>query len=213
MIANKIFSNLFDDNNQENLMEPRIFHGDITPNDVARALIARFNRGNLRAQQFGSGNKVVVQIATPGRPMSGGHTALTVSLTKVADGVAVQIGEQSWLGVVASLGSTAFWTWRNPWNIISRLDDLAQDIENLQLVDDAWETIEGVARTAGASFQLSERLRKLVCAYCNTANPIEESRCLACGAPLGSVQPITCKYCGFIITRGETVCPNCAKPV
>lgn len=194
-------------------MEPRIFHGDITPNDVARALIARFNRGNLRAQQFGSGNKVIVQIATPGRPASGGHTALTISINKVADGIAVQIGEQSWLGVVASLGSTAFWAWRNPWNIISRLDDLAQDIENMQLVEDTWETIEEVARAAGASFELSERLRKLVCAYCNTANPTGASHCIGCGAPLGSVQPTTCKSCGFVLTKGDSVCPNCKKPV
>ena len=194
-------------------MDPRIFHGELTPNDLARALIARFNQGNLRAQQFGNGNKVVVQIATPGQPASGGHTALTVSLDKVADGVAVQIGEQSWLGVFASLGSTAFWTWLNPWNIISRLDDVAQDIENLQLVEDAWETIEGVARATGASFELSERLRRLVCAYCNSANPVGESRCIACGAPLGSAQPTTCKSCGFVITKGETVCPNCRKPV
>ena len=194
-------------------MEPRIFHGEITPNDVARSLIARFNRGNLRAQQFGSGNKVVVQIATPGRPSSGGHTAVTVSLTKVADGVAVQLGEQSWLGVAASLGSTALWTWINPWNIISRLDDLAQDVENLQLVQDTWDTIEEIARASGASFELSERLRKLVCVYCNTANPTGESHCIGCGAPLGSIQPTTCKYCGFVLTKGETVCPNCRKPV
>jgi ribosomal protein L40E len=194
-------------------MEPRIFHGEIAPNDVARALIARFNRGNLRAQQFGNGNKVVVQIATPGQPASGGHTALTVSLNQVTDGIAVQIGEQSWLGVVASLGSTAFWAWRNPWNIISRLDDLAQDIENLQLVEDTWDTIEEVARATGASFELSERLRKLVCAYCNTANPTGASHCIGCGAPLGSVQPTTCKYCGFVLTKGDTACPNCKKPI
>lgn len=34
-------------------MEQRIFHGELTPNDVANALIAQFNRGNLRAQAFG----------------------------------------------------------------------------------------------------------------------------------------------------------------
>lgn len=193
-------------------MDTRIFHGDISPSDFARALVARFNRGNLRAQQFGSGDKVVVQIATPRQPASGGHTAMTVNLEKVSDGVAVQIGEQSWLGVAASLGTTALWAWRNPWNILSRLDDLAQDIEHLQLQEDVWESIEDLARSAGISFELSERLRRMVCEYCTTANPVGESSCIACGAPLGRVQPITCKNCGFVLSKGEHVCPNCGNP-
>jgi DNA-directed RNA polymerase subunit RPC12/RpoP len=192
-------------------MNVRVFHGNITPNDIGRALIARFNRGNLRAQQFGSGDKAIVQIASTARPISGGQTALTVSLQKAADGVSVQIGQQSWLGVVASLGFTALWTWLNPWNILSRLDDLAQDIENLQMVDQVWDVVEATARAAGASFELSERLKRMVCAYCNTANPVGESRCIACGAPLGDVQPATCQNCGFVVTKNELICPNCGR--
>lgn len=189
------------------------FHGDLTPNDIARVLVARFNRGNLHAQQFGRGDKVVVQIATHSQPISGGQTAITVNLEQSEDGVTVQIGKQSWLGVAASLGTTALWTWRNPWNLISRLDDLAQDIENLTLVDDIWKTIETYAKAVGASFELSERLRRMVCAYCNTPNPVGESHCVACGAPLGDVQPTTCKKCGFVLKSKETVCPNCGQPV
>jgi len=192
-------------------MNPRIFHGDLTPNDIGRALVARFNRGNLRAQQFGSGDKAIIQIATLQRPFAGGQTALTVSLLKVGDGVSVQIGKQSWLGVVASLGLTALWTWRNPWNILSRLDDLAQDIENLQIVDQVWDVVEETARAAGASFELSERLRRMVCAYCNSANAVGESRCIACGAPMGDIQPATCQKCGYIVTNNENNCPNCGQ--
>ncbi len=194
-------------------MNSRTYHGEITPNDIARILVARYHRGNLHAQQFGNGDKVVVQIATRNPAMSGGQTAITVNLEKSADGVSVQLGRQSWLGVAASLGTTALWTWRNPWNLISRLDDLAQDIENLQLIDDIWETIESYAKAAGASFELSERLRRMVCAYCNTPNQVGESHCIACGAPLGDVQPLTCKQCGFILKNNETVCPNCGQPV
>lgn len=194
-------------------MKPRTFHGVLTPDDIARVLVARFNRGNLHAQQFGNGNKVIVQIATHPRPMSGGQTAVTVNLEKSADGVTIQIGKQTWLGVAASLGTTALWTWRNPWNLISRLDDLAQDIENLQLVDDIWNTVESYAQTVGASYELSERLRRTVCDYCNTPNPIGESHCIACGAPLGDVQPVTCKECGFVLKHKETVCPNCGQTV
>ena len=194
-------------------MEPRIFHGNMRPDDLAQALIGEFNRGNLRAQKLGSGSQVIVQIGTRDHPQSGGQTALSVTLQQVADGVSVQIGQQAWLGVAASLGETAFSLWRNPWNILGRLDDLAQDIENLQLSDQVWVVIENTARAMGASFELSERLRRLVCPYCQTANPVGESNCIACGAPLGPEQPRTCVHCGFVLKTGETVCSNCGKPV
>lgn len=189
--------------------KPKIFHGDLTPDDFARELVLEFNRGNLRAQKLGSGKNLVVQIATPSISQSGGQTALSVSLRQVEDGVAIQLGEQSWLGIAASLGQSALWVWKNPWNIINRLDDLAQDIENLQLQNQVWEKIENIAYSAGATFELSERLKRLVCEYCYTANPIGGSSCIACGAPLGNVQPNTCKNCGFVTKQGEKICPNC----
>lgn len=192
-------------------MDQRIFHGQITPNDFARALFARFNRGNLRAQQLGSGEKVVVQVASVQGAASGGQTALSITLQQVEDGVVVQIGRQAWYGVAASLGMTALQALRNPFSLIGRLDDLAQDIENLQLTEQVWQVVEAAARTAGATFELSERLRRLVCEYCNTPNTMEESACIACGAPLGSVQPRTCTHCGFIIKLNETNCPNCKR--
>lgn len=192
-------------------METRIYHGDITTRDFARALIANFNHGNLRAQRLGRGRKTAVQIATHRTPSSGGQTALTVSLEQVEDGVAVEIGKQSWLGVAASIGTTALTAWRNPWGLIYRLDDLAQDIDNLQLTEKVWEVIENVARAANASFELSERLRRVICLYCDTPNPVGESSCVACGAPLGDVQPNTCMICGFVVKDVETTCPSCGN--
>jgi len=192
-------------------MEPRIFHGSLDPDDIAQELIARFNRGNLRAQKLGNPDKAVVQIATHQGTTSGGQTALTVTIQKVEDGVAVQLGSQAWLGVVASLGMTALTALRNPWGMLSRLDDLAQDIENLQLSDQVWEAIEATARASGASFELSERLRRMVCEYCLTANPVGEANCIACGAPLGKVQPRTCPNCGFVVKPDENPCPNCGQ--
>jgi RNA polymerase subunit RPABC4/transcription elongation factor Spt4 len=194
-------------------MEPRIFHGKLTPTDVVRALMARFNRNNLRTQQFGDGEKIALQIGTRQAARAGGSTALTVHIQKVGDGVAVQVGRQAWLGVAASLGATAISALRNPLSLLGRLDDIAQDIENLQLVDEVWQTVETVARAAGASFELSERLRRMACTYCRTANPVGEPSCIACGAPLGGVQPRTCLNCGFIVHSQEVLCPNCKKPL
>jgi hypothetical protein len=190
-------------------MDRRIFHGEITANDLGRALVAQFNRGGLRAQIFSKKGKIIVQIATRARPVSGGTTALTVYLEQVEDGVAVQVGEQAWLGLAASIGTTILSVWRNPFNLIHRLDDIAQDVENIQISEQVWITIENYARMRGATFELSERFRRMTCEYCETANPVGEARCLACGAPLGEVQPDTCPNCGYIIESEEQVCPNC----
>jgi hypothetical protein len=194
-------------------MEPRIFHGNLTPLEIGRALIAEINRENIRAQMFGNPSNLIVQIATRPNRQSGGTTAISVSVKQVEDGVAVQLGNQAWMGVAASVGQTILSTWRNPWNILSRLDDLAQDIESFNISDKAWGVIENVARSAGASFELSERLRRIECEYCGTANHTGESNCIACGAPLGKVQPDTCRKCGFVIQKKEKTCPNCGTPI
>jgi hypothetical protein len=192
-------------------MNQRIYHGNLNPTDLTNALVGHFHRGSWRVQQFGDSSKSVVQIATYNRAISGGQTALSVVIQKVEDGVSVQIGEQAWLGVAASLGVSAISVLRNPLALLHRLDDIAQDIENLQLSDEVWKVIDRSARALGANQQLSERLRRVVCAYCDTANPVGEPHCIACGAPLGSVQPATCAVCGFVVYRGEKVCPNCGN--
>lgn len=190
-------------------MDQRIYHGKISPDDFARSLIAHFNRGNLRVQQIGSGDEIAVQIASRQGAASGGQTALGISLQKVEDGVSVQIGKQAWFGVAASLGFTAIAAIRNPFTLIDRIDDLAQDIESIQLTDEVWQVIDLTARSLNAGHELSERLRRLVCDYCNTPNPVGEPSCIACGAPLGNVQPAACPKCGFIVTTRLSNCPNC----
>ena len=194
-------------------MDKRIFHGNITPSDVARALEAEFNQGNTQTHLLGESNNLTVQIASSQRSHSGGKTALTVNLQKVEDGLMVELGQQQWLGVAASLGQTAIATLINPLNLLGRLDDIAQDVSNLQMNDKVWEVISRVAGEAGASQQLSERLSRITCEYCGAANPVGEATCLACGAPLGKEQPKTCIKCGFVLVHDEKFCPNCGQPV
>jgi len=193
-------------------METKYYHGRVTPQQIAQALVTTFNRGPLRAQIVGAEDHLVVQIATRPDAPSGGYTAIGVRIDAIEDGVAVSIGQQEWLGIAASLGKTALSAWRNPLSLLGRLDDLAQDLENIQLVNKIWKTIEDTIRKADASFELSEKLRRIQCPYCRTANPTGESHCIACGAPLGNVQPRTCLNCGFVVTT-ETTCPNCGQPI
>ena len=192
-------------------MERRIFHGNIKPNDVAHALMAEFNRGNMLTQVLGDRDRMAVQIATRRGTPSGGHTALTINLQSVEDGVLVEIGQQAWLGVAASLGHTAISALRNPFSLLGRLDDLAQDIESIQLNERTWQVIERTVATLEASYALSEKLARLTCEYCGSANPLGEASCLACGGPLGDAHPTTCPRCGFVVTLDEKVCPNCNR--
>jgi len=192
-------------------MEQRIFHGNMTPADIAEALLSYFNRGNLRTQIIGKGEVLRVQISTRPGASSGGETALTVQLDKVADGVMVSVSEQAWLGVAASMGQSVIATLINPWNLLGRLDDIAQDVENLQIGEKVWQVVNSVARAHQASTQISERLQRLECLFCGTANQVGEAHCVGCGAPLGSIQPRTCAACGFVVLRGEINCPSCGK--
>ncbi len=190
-------------------MEQRVLHGGVTPQSLAQALIAEFDRGNLMAQIVGESDNLAVQIATRHGSGSGGTTALTVSIETVADGVMIRVGQQEWLGTAASLGRTTLAALMNPWSLLGRLDDIAQDVENLQLSERIWQTLEAAARGMGASRQLSARLARLTCEYCGVANPVGQAACLACGAPLGALQPKACPQCGFAVTPDELLCPNC----
>lgn len=192
-------------------MESKIFHGRFVPQDLAQALISHFDRGNLKVQQLGEEDNISVQIATSEMAIAGGKTALSISLQKVEDGVSVTLGRQAWFGVAANIGVTILSVLRNPLAIIHRLDDLAQDAEYIQLTDEVWKVVENTAKALGTGFEFSDRIKRYVCEYCDTANPPGESRCIACGAPLGGIQQKTCIYCGYVLSQNDTLCPNCGR--
>jgi hypothetical protein len=142
---------------------------------------------------------------------SGGQTALAVNIQKIPDGVMIQVGQQQWLGVAASLGQSAIAALINPFNLLGRLDDIAQDIENLQMTEKVWQAIGRVITLAGASTKLTDGLTRFTCEYCSTANEVGNSNCIACGAPVGSSHPTTCNNCGWVIKKDEKQCPNCGQ--
>ena len=190
-------------------MTTRIYHGDINPRQIANSLVAVFHRGNYQVQQIGDRDKLAVQIATRQNRSSGGRTAMTATISRVADGVSITLGQQSWFGLAASLGISALSAVRNPLSLLTRLDDIAQDVESITLEDQIWEVVDRTAREHGTGQALSARLSRTVCPYCLTANEIAAGRCIACGAPLGEAQPSTCANCGFVVQKEEKICPNC----
>jgi hypothetical protein len=190
-------------------MDRKFFHGSIKPLDIARALVAEFNKGNLRAQTLGQNESIIVQVNSHPGATSGGQTALTITIQSHADGVMIEVGQQAWLGVAASLGVSALSALRNPLSLLGRLDDIAQDIENLQLTEKDWLVVGESVKSMGASRELSDRLKRTTCEFCHSANSVGEPSCIACGAPLGHTQPGTCRQCGFVIRKSDKNCPNC----
>jgi len=194
-------------------MDRKIFHGNFTPNDLASILIIHFDHGNLEAHKIGSEDTVAVQIRSKKHAQSGGRTAIGITLQQFDDGVIVSVGEQEWLGILASLGFSALAAIKNPFTLLHRIDDIAQDFEYLQLVDKIWQVLSSNAKTIGSGYQLSERLKRIVCEYCLTANPVGAPSCMACGAPLGNSQPRTCTNCGYVLAKSDRYCPNCKKSI
>jgi hypothetical protein len=194
-------------------MDRRIFHGNISPDTIAQALMGSFNQGNLQTQMVGTENNVTIQIASSQWARAGGRTALTVNIQQIEDGVMVELGQQEWFGVAASLGKTVISAVLNPINLLGRLDDIAQDLTNIQLNDKIWQVVESTAQSAGASRELTERLTTVVCEFCGSANPVGVSACMACGAPLGKKQPTSCLKCGYVLEHDEKFCPNCGQAI
>jgi predicted nucleic acid-binding Zn ribbon protein len=102
---------------------------------------------------------------------------------------------------------------KSPWALMHRLDDLAQDITSMQLTTRIWQTITRTAEALGLSYNLSERLRRLSCDYCRTANPVGAPHCISCGAPLGPNQPVACGECGYILSAGTKKCSQCGAKI
>lgn len=192
-------------------MNEKIFYGEIEPEDLANALLAEFNRPPWQAQRYGKGRKIAVQIANRPDIERGGATALTIHLQKVANGILVRMGQQTWANLAASMGITVLAALRNPWSLLSRLDDLAQDFESIQLRDRAWEVITSTCQMAGTSHILQQTLDRQVCEYCQTPNALDAPHCVACGAPLKMQTAITCPYCGFPVPENEAICSNCHR--
>jgi hypothetical protein len=194
-------------------MTTKIYHGNIAASSLAKAIATRFSDENLRTRYSVQDKQYLVQIASRAVPRSGGKTSIGVVINQLEDGVSVRIGKQDWLGIAASLGISALTARRNPFGLIGRLDDIAQDIENLSLDDKLWELIDEVADAVNAGQELSEKLKRMACEYCDSANPVGQPRCLACGAPLGHVQPRTCRKCGFVAAPEDLDCTNCGQPL
>ena len=191
-------------------MEQRTYRGGIEPEGLASALVARFDQGDLMAQQVtGPEGHVMVQIATRDWKRGAARSALSDGIAPVEDGVRVTMGQQRWLDAAASLALTGLGALFNPLSLFWRIDDIARDLGKLTLDDQVWEAIEHYRESVGAELGLAEKQLVVTCAYCGVGNPLSATVCSACGGSLAQVQPVACPKCGFVVPKYAQCCSRC----
>jgi len=192
-------------------MNERQFRGNITPGNLADALVTQFNRGDYRAKKTGRGAQALVQISTNRRRRGEPDTAVAVTITPTPDGVKVSMGEPQWLDIAADLVQTGLGALLNPWSLVHEVDDVARNVQDLNLPQEIWATVDQYARTVGSRPALPPEPVAVTCPYCRTGNEIGEGRCVSCGAPLGDAQPVRCPSCNRLLPAGTARCPKCGE--
>lgn len=191
-------------------MEQRTYRGDIGPDGLADALMARFNHDDMKAQKVvGEDGHIIVQVATREWGWGAARSALTVGIAPVEEGVRVTLGQQQWLDAAASLAITGLGALINPLSLLGRIDDIARDVGKLTLPDQMWDTVEHYVDSVGAKLGLAEKQLMVTCAYCGVGNPVRAGTCSACGGSLAEVQPVACPTCGFVLSKGARFCSRC----
>lgn len=191
-------------------VEQRSYHGNLSPDDMARALVMRFDEGDTRAQWMRDAEKrAVVQVRSRKAEHGDPNTAVTVHITPSETGVVVSVSEQKWLGVAADLARTGVKGWLNPMRLLNEIDDIARNVRWLGMRSEIWKAVEEYCQSRGSGRGTAALLKNVVCSYCGTPNDIGAHNCNACKAPLTAEQPIVCPQCGFLNNPEASLCVNC----
>jgi predicted RNA-binding Zn-ribbon protein involved in translation (DUF1610 family) len=189
-------------------MEQRTYHGDLDPDEIANALLAQFNQGAFAAQRLGQGDRALVQVGT--RDQRGRmENALTVTISKIPDGVNVAVGDQQMLDAAADLAQAGLGALFNPLSLVGKLGEIASDVSSFSLPQQVWETVDKYCKSVGAGLGASPAQMTVACPYCGVTNPAGAPTCLGCGAPLGEAQPVYCPQCGQVAPHGAKFCSRC----
>ncbi len=191
-------------------VEQRAYHGELDPNDLARALVIRFNEGETKAHWVeGQGNRAVVQIQSRQQEYGDPTTAVTAHISPTKTGITVSVSEQKILGVAADMAKTGVKAWLNPMRIIGEIDDIARNVRWLGLRSEVWKAVDEYCQTQGSARGSAGVLANVICPYCGTPNDIGAQICQACRAPLAEAQPIVCGRCGVMNEPQAELCVNC----
>jgi hypothetical protein len=137
-------------------VEQRIYHGDVTPGELADFLVEQYDpRPRLQAQKLGEGDSLLVQIGH-GDEMAKMHDAITVAITRAPDGaagLALTVGRQQWfsptmVGYTAMLGLISVMV--TPWVLFALIWPITEAVESVALAGDVWSSIDLYLASHGA---------------------------------------------------------------
>lgn len=193
-----------------NNVEQRAYHGEIKPEDLARALVMQFNEGETRAHAIrGEAGRAVIQIQSRKVEYGDPSTAVTVQVSPTKTGITVSVSEQKLLGVAADMAKSGVKAWLNPLNLLGELDDIARNVRWMGLRSEIWKAVDEYCQLQGSARSAGGLLMNVACPYCGTPNEIGTATCVACKAPLAEAQPIVCGRCGFLNQPEAELCVNC----
>ncbi len=193
-------------------MEQRVYHGQVSPEDVAQALLDEWDQGDTMAQAFGEEGRVIVQIGqrSAGWFSDEPRQALTLGIEPIADGLRVTMGQQQWYqdGGIQFIGGGLIGLF--PFFFAFPLGQLfggAEDDIDQRLPARVWQSIERFAGNTGAATGATRRLTTIPCPSCGVANAQGAERCSACGTSLTA--PAGCPNCGHTNPPGANFCNRC----
>ena len=112
----------------------------------------------------------------------GSRTSIYVYAKKQNNDLLVTVSDQEWSSIASSLGTTLLSAAINPINLLHRLDDLAVDVQNIQLSDRVKTFVKEFKQHK--SDLAIEEIDRYSCKYCKSKNEPKSTHCRACGAPL-----------------------------
>jgi ribosomal protein L40E len=191
-------------------VEQRLYHGDISADDIARVLVMRFDQKETRAEWMrAEGKRTVVQVQSRKIERGDPNIEVTVHITPTPTGVTVSVSEPHILGVAADLAKTGLKGWRNPLRLLDELDDVARNVRWLGLRKEIWKAVDEYSRNRGSGLGAAAAFQNVICDYCGTPNDLGAHTCQACNAPLAEAQPVVCARCGFLNAPEASLCVNC----
>jgi ribosomal protein L40E len=193
-------------------MQQHQYHGTISPDALAQALLDDWDHAATIAQAFGDEGRVIVQIGqrATGWLSDEPRIALTLDIEPLDDGVRVTMGQQQWIkdGGVQFIGGGLIGLF--PFFFAFPLGQLfggGQDEIDRNLPAQVWESIERYVGATGAATGETRRLTTVACPRCGVANAQGAEHCTACGASLSA--PPTCPSCGNTNPPGSSFCNRC----
>lgn len=198
-------------------MEQRVYHGAITPEGLAQALLDEWDREQTVAQAFGENGQVIVQI---GQREAGWFSdeprqAMTLTIEPIGDGIRVNMGQQQWykendIQVFGGgfIGFFPFFLFPLGGGGLFGGDEGQIDQRLPSLI---WQSIDRYAGNFGAATGATRRLSTVACPECGVANPQGATSCSACGTQLSAV-PV-CPQCGYQNPVGANFCNRCGTRV